>query len=153
MTYEQFVKKVENDDAFVRKIARAYLKSEGFLDIEVALNLPKDSFAKMMFNNPDLRTKISDAIDEEFAEEQKIASKRRIKKALDVLCDTLSGMDDPQATLKAALGILNFDTKLMRLEKKDEEDEDEIDRLYRELGNELGAEEGSKSRKRNKPKI
>lgn len=153
MTYKKLVDKIRNDDNFVKEVAKAYLSSEGFSDIEMSLKLPKNSFAKMMLDNPDLRTRISDAISEEFDEEQKIASKRRIKKALDVLCDILDGMEDPQATLKAALGILNFDTKLMRLGKKEEEDEDEIDRLYRELGDELKTEKGFKTRKRNKSKI
>ena len=148
MQFEELVEKIEADDDFLRKVAQLYLRFGDFYSVEVELDVEPGAFIKVMRELPELRERISNAIDTEFVEEQRIASKARIRKALNRLSVSMETMDDEATALKAALGILQFDTKLFKDERRD--DEDDLDKLWREVTGELKAEKNTKDSKGDK---
>jgi len=144
MTYEEFVVAMKEDDNFMRKVAQLYLRFGEFLSIEEELGLKRGAFAKIMRESPEVWEKIATTIDTEFEEEQRIASKARIRKALNRLSATVDAVEDESTALKAALGILQFDLKLLRQERKVEE-EDDLDKLWREVTSEPKAKEDAEN--------
>lgn len=147
MKYVELVEELEKDNKeLLREIARIYLQEGEFHYVEMELELEPRSFMRLLVERPDLRSKLSTAIDDEFSEEQKIASRARIRKALDTLSSTMDNMDDPTTTMKAALGILNFDMKFLRSGRKTDE-EDDLDKLWKEVTSELKTKKNTKNSK------
>jgi len=146
MDYNEFVDAIENDENFLRKIAQLYLRFGDFLSIEAELDLEPGAFAKLMREFPEARRRIAEAIDVEFEEEQRMASKVRIRKALNRLSATVDTADDETSALKAALGILQFDLKLLK-EGRKEEEEDDLDKLWREVTSESKTKKDVKNSK------
>jgi len=144
MTYEEFVVAMKEDNNFMRKVAQLYLRFGEFLSIEQELDLECGAFAKIMCESPEVWEKIATTIDTEFEEEQRIASKARIRKALNRLSATVDAVEDESTALKAALGILQFDLKLLRQERKVEE-EDDLDKLWREVTSESKTKEDAEN--------
>ena len=146
MTAEEAEKRLEEDPQFMRSVARSYLVNGDFYLVDVEHELDPGTLEDIIGRRTDLRQQLGELVDTEFHEEQKMASRARVRKALKKLAVTMDAMDDPSTCVKAALGILNFDIKFLKEERKEDE-EDDLDKLWKEVTSECKTKKNTKDSK------
>lgn len=142
MDKEGFINRINNDSIFLHKVAKLYLKTGNFDEVEKNLNIGPNSIQPAIDDDINLEACIDNAIFEEAKKQFNREGIFRIRKILTRLYNIVTSIEEDDAkAISQAAGILAkwynpiISDKLKSTKQPDAE-ESEIDKLTKELENE-----------------
>lgn len=127
---------LNNDKKLLSYVIRRFLSNNSIEQVAVELGLKSDAFDLLFAEHEDIETKFIDelrAISEKRLMLASSAAAEKAMKELDNYFDT-ADVEDVKATVSACTAVLNYHARQFPLAKKIKgEDEDDIDRLYKQM--------------------
>lgn len=145
MDPKEFEEKLKNDESFLRLIIRSFFKYQDLEAVEKVYALPEGTFDSIFAHDQEFETKFSSMVEEEFKRIQRVYSWPRINAALDTLSALMGSLDDDSKAVSAATALVRAQQALLEFTSAREGDEDEIDRIWKELEDEARQKENSKN--------
>ena len=146
MDYEEFKNKIKTDDNFLRLVIRAHFRYYDFAMIEGMFNIPENSFDKLFVEDPAFENIFAEKVRIEFSRIQRLYGWPRLNAALSTLGSLASTMDDDQGSaVRAATALVKAQQALIDLTDPGEEEEDDIDKLWRMVENEQKTRKNAKA--------
>jgi len=135
--YEEFKTKLKSDDTFFRLVIRTFYKYQDLEAVERLYELPEGTFDRIFAEDSDFETRFSAAVEEEFKRLQRVYSWPRINAALTTLASVMGSLDDETKAVSAATALVRAQQALLEFTSARESvEEDDIDRIWKELENE-----------------
>lgn len=135
MEIDDFTKKLKEDDKFLRTIIRMQYRLKSLAMVARSYNLPDDTFDRIFVDDPEFEEKFTKKVKEEFRKIQEVIAWPQINDALKTLSTIASSADETRA-INAATALIRAQQILSSISSKKDEEEDDIDRLWREMKNE-----------------
>jgi len=141
---KEFEEKLKNDESFLRLVIRSFYKYQDLEAVEKIYDLPEGTFDSIFAHDQEFEVKFSSMVEEEFKRIQRVYSWPRINAALDTLASLMGSLDDDSKAVSAATALVRAQQALLEFTSAREADEDEIDRIWRELEDEARQKANSK---------
>lgn len=135
MEINEFMDKLKEDNKFLRTIIRMQYRLKSLAMVARSFNLPDDIFDRIFIEDPKFEEIFTIKVKEEFKKIQNIVAWPQINDALKTL-SSIASSDDESRAITAASALIRAQQLLASIAVKKAEDEDDIDRLWREIKNE-----------------
>jgi len=135
MEINEFMDKLKEDNKFLRTIIRMQYRLKSLAMVARSFNLPDDILDKIFIEDPKFEEIFTVKVKEEFKKIQNIVAWPQINDALKTL-SSIASSDDESRAITAASALIRAQQLLASIAVKKAEDEDDIDRLWREIKNE-----------------
>lgn len=133
MRNKEDLKEMITNEKTLRFIARRFLVKGEYKRLEQELSLEEGSFDELFAENTGCEIAFQAAIMEEAEKERGIKSSFQVGKIIDRLFHITENPEEDAKTVNSAASIiLNYYGKIQVAKKKGEEDEDDIDKLYKQ---------------------
>lgn len=135
MELDEFTKKLKEDKKFLRLVIRSLYRLTSLASVALLWGLPEDTFDVIFVDDPDFEDLFTSSVKKEFSKIQAIIAWPRINEALRMLSAATSS-DDEAKSITAASALIRAQQMLGDLMTKKDVEEDDIDKIWKEMQNE-----------------
>lgn len=132
MTPSEFKRAMREDPAFRRSFIRLILNKGSFRDAEIELGLERGMVDKVLTQDEEFESELSDMVTREFSRMQRVEGMCRLNLALRALADQIvRNVDDPDKVIKAASALIKAQIDFNKQDSKARDSD--LDRIWEEL--------------------